>query len=79
MAGKPAGREALGLLVPGQSETVEFLHRFADPGPQVVTARLERAESKLRHLDEEISREREELSRIVRDARRRGAEPGWFR
>jgi len=42
-------------------------------------ARLERAESKLRHLDEEIARERSALARIVRDARRRGAEPGWFR
>jgi hypothetical protein len=44
IAGKPAGREALGLLIPGQSETVEFLHRFAQPGPQVVTARLDRAD-----------------------------------
>jgi hypothetical protein len=44
-----------------------------------VMARLDRAESKLRHLDEEIAREREVLARIVRDARRRGAEPGWFR
>ena len=42
-------------------------------------ARLERAESKLRHLDEEIAAERAALARIVRDARRRGAEPGWFR
>ena len=42
-------------------------------------ARLDRAKSKLRHLDEEIAREREALARIVRDARRRGAEPGWFR
>ena len=44
VAGQPAGRQALGLLVPGQSETVEFLHRFTTPGPQVVTARLERAD-----------------------------------
>ena len=42
-------------------------------------ARLERAETKLLHLDQEIAREREALARIVRDARRRGAEPGWFR
>ena len=38
--GKPAGREALGLLTPGQIETVEFRHRFANPGPHVATARL---------------------------------------
>lgn len=44
-----------------------------------VMARLERTESKLHHLDEEIAREREALARIVRDARRCGAEPGWFR
>lgn len=38
--GKPAGREALGLLSPGQSESAEFRHRFATAGPHVVTARL---------------------------------------
>lgn len=42
-------------------------------------ARLDRAESKLRLIDEEIVQERSALSRIVRDARRRGAEPEWFR
>lgn len=44
-----------------------------------ILARLERAKSKRRHLEQEISRAREELARIVRDARRQGAEPGWFR
>jgi len=42
-------------------------------------ARLQRAEAKMRQLDDEISAERAELARIVRDARRHGAEPGWFR
>ena len=42
-------------------------------------ARLQRAEAKLRQLEDEISAERTELARIVRDARRHGAEPGWFR
>lgn len=42
-------------------------------------ARLERAEAKLRLLDEEIRDEHLELARIVRDARRHGAQPGWFR
>jgi hypothetical protein len=42
-------------------------------------ARLDRAESKLRHLEREISQERVTLARIVRDARRQGAEPEWFR
>ena len=42
-------------------------------------ARLEQSEAKLQLLDREIATERAELARIVRDARRRGAEPGWFR
>jgi hypothetical protein len=42
-------------------------------------ARLERAEAKLRLLDKEIRDERNELARIVREARRHGAQPGWFR
>jgi hypothetical protein len=42
-------------------------------------ARLEQLELKMRQLDRDIAAERMELARIVRDARRRGAEPGWFR
>ena len=42
-------------------------------------ARLQRAEAKRNQLDREIAAERAELARIVREARRRGAEPGWFR
>ena len=42
-------------------------------------ARLDRAEAKARVLDEEVERERRELAKIVREARRHGAEPGWFR
>lgn len=38
--GKQSGREALGLLVPGQSQTIETRHRFTTAGPHVVTARL---------------------------------------
>ncbi|MCF7731185.1 MAG: BatA domain-containing protein [Akkermansiaceae bacterium] len=38
--GKPAGREPLGLLAPGQLEAIEFHHRFTAPGPHVATARL---------------------------------------
>ena len=44
-----------------------------------ILARLDRAEAKRRHLEQEIRRARDELARIVRDARRHGAEPGWFR
>jgi hypothetical protein len=42
-------------------------------------ARLDRAKVKLRLVDKELRRARAELARIVREARRRGAEPGWFR
>jgi hypothetical protein len=42
-------------------------------------ARLERAEAKLRLLEEEIRDERNQLARIVREARRHGAQPDWFR
>jgi hypothetical protein len=41
--------------------------------------RLEKAESKLGRVDSEIRRERLELSRIIRRARKVGAQPGWFR
>jgi hypothetical protein len=42
-------------------------------------ARLQRAEAMKNQLGQDIAAERAELSRIVRDARLRGAEPGWFR
>ena len=42
-------------------------------------ARLDRAKEKARVLDEQIKRERGEFVRVVREARRHGAEPGWFR
>ena len=42
-------------------------------------ARLDHAEAKARVLDGEIRHEQGELSRIVREARHHGAEPGWFR
>lgn len=42
-------------------------------------ARLERAEAKLRLLAKEIRDEYLELAKIVREARRHGAQPGWFR
>ena len=38
--GKQAVREALGLLLPGQSLTVETRHRFTTPGLHEVSARL---------------------------------------
>jgi hypothetical protein len=42
-------------------------------------ARLDRAKAKLQLVNEELLRARAELVRIVREARRHGAEPGWFR
>jgi hypothetical protein len=42
-------------------------------------ARLQEAKLDLRAVDEEIRQEKLELGRLIREARRRGAEPGWFR
>lgn len=44
-----------------------------------IMARLDLLEAKLQQLDRDVAAERAKLARIVRDARRRGAEPGWFR
>lgn len=44
-----------------------------------VMARIDRAEIELRLLEREVRDAKSELRRIVRDARRHGAEPGWFR
>lgn len=41
--------------------------------------RIERAEAKLHLIDADIRREKTVLSRIVREARKQGAQPGWFR
>lgn len=39
--GSAVEEKPLGLLLPGQKETLEFLHRFTKPGPVVVTARTD--------------------------------------
>jgi len=41
--------------------------------------RIAKAEAKLRTADDEIKRAKAELSKIVREARKEGAQPGWFR
>jgi hypothetical protein len=59
--------------------SIEIAH-LGDQSLTIKTmARLQRAEAKMRQLEGEISAERAALARIVRDARRHGAEPGWFR
>lgn len=44
-----------------------------------IMARIDRAEVELRLLEREVQDAKTELGRLVRDARRHGAEPGWFR
>lgn len=39
--GQPGGESPVGLLIPGQSETVECRHHFTRAGPQIVEARIE--------------------------------------
>jgi len=41
--------------------------------------RIAKTETKLQTIDAEIKREKAKLSRIVREARKEGAQPGWFR
>ena len=41
--------------------------------------RIARAEAKLDAIDQEIRRKKAELSQVVREARKEGAQPGWFR
>ena len=42
-------------------------------------ARLQEAEIELQSVEREIRAEKAELGRLIREARRHGAEPGWFR
>jgi hypothetical protein len=58
---------------------IEISHLKKQQLTPKILARLDRTAAKRRHVEREISRAREELARIVRDARRQGAEPGWFR
>lgn len=39
--GEQVGSEALGVLIPGQIETVEFSHKFETEGPQALVARID--------------------------------------
>ncbi len=53
--GKKTGEAPVGLLVPGQTETVEFRHRFTRTGPQIVEARIDAkddlaADNRLEHV-----------------------------
>lgn len=41
--------------------------------------KLEKGEAKLKTVETEIRREKQVLSRMIRDARQEGAQPGWFR
>jgi hypothetical protein len=41
--------------------------------------RIEKAEGRLAMIDADLRRAKRELSRIVREARKQGAQPGWFR
>ncbi|MCH7226038.1 PA14 domain-containing protein [Verrucomicrobiaceae bacterium E54] len=38
--GEEVGRQAVGMLVPGQTETIVFRHPFEQPGPATVAARI---------------------------------------
>ena len=42
-------------------------------------ARIQQAEIELDAVARDIANQKKELGRLIREARRRGAEPGWFR
>ncbi|MCU0304363.1 MAG: hypothetical protein MUC56_09940 [Thermoanaerobaculales bacterium] len=42
-------------------------------------ARIDAAKTKLELAEAEVRREQAELSRLIREARKQGARPGWFR
>ncbi|MBC7979290.1 MAG: BatA domain-containing protein [Armatimonadetes bacterium] len=53
--GRQAGEIQVGLVVPGQSETIEFRHKFEDAGPRVVQLRIDakddlEADNQLSHV-----------------------------
>ena len=41
VGGEKIGEKPLGLMTAGQTEVVDFTHRFEEPGPQVISARLD--------------------------------------
>ncbi|MCW1883577.1 PA14 domain-containing protein [Luteolibacter flavescens] len=41
IGGAKTGEKPVGLLVAGQRESVEFSHRFSQPGPQAITVRID--------------------------------------
>jgi hypothetical protein len=41
IGGRSVGERPVGMLVPGQSEMVEFRHRFDQAGPQAIEARID--------------------------------------
>ncbi|MGB1128868.1 MAG: BatA domain-containing protein, partial [Haloferula sp.] len=71
--GEELGEEAVGLLVPGQTETLVFRHQFEEPGPSVVEARV--AVKDDLSVDDAIQRVvvvRETLSVLLVDGNRSG-------
>ncbi len=73
-------RQVIAALERRRSQLAIEIDQIENQGLTARTmARLEQLELKMRQLDHDIAAERARLARIVRDARLRGAEPGWFR
>jgi hypothetical protein len=73
IGGKEAGRQPVGLLVQGQTETIAIRHQFDEPGPAVVEARIAVKDDLA--VDDAIERVvavRETLSVLLVDGNRSG-------
>jgi len=87
----PKTREKWRRKVLAQSQTIAQLEAKRTTGETEINRlergrldagtldRIARAEAKMEAIDQEIRRKKAELSRIVREARKEGAQPGWFR
>jgi hypothetical protein len=87
----PKTREKWRRKVLAQSQTIAKLEAKRTTGETEINRlergrldagtldRIAKAEAKLKAIDQEIQRKKAEFSRIVRQARKEGAQPGWFR
>ena len=71
--GNEVGRQAVGMLVPGQTETISFRHQFEQSGPSVVAARISvKDDLPVDDVIERVAAVRETLSVLLVDGNRAG-------
>jgi hypothetical protein len=74
IGGQRIGESPVGLLVPGQKETVDFKHRFTRAGPAVIEARIEAKDDLLAdNRSEKVVMVRERLKVLLVDGNPSGS------